>query len=323
MNASYSWMNNATLTDNAYQYNGKELNDDFGLNLNDYGARWYDGAVGRWWSVDPMGEKYLSWSGYNYALNRPSNLIDVDGNYVIVPYLSQTDLGSLNNIVQRYFGKSINLDVSNKAVGVDNSIMNGAILKLTGSGAGLNPEKRVVFDYLTRIFDDTNNTARIQLDNSEKFRGGFHNGEATISAFTALMDDSQTGVPNLDMGMFVHEISEQWYKQTILGLPQMTKEPPFDQVDVAYNESHYYAAIIESLVTGLLRGSHQDQKSGSQFYHFYTVDGSFKSGLRLDRDGNIKALYSKINQRVESEGRLQEQKDEMKKRRPNFSISGN
>ena len=38
------WLqNDAGVRDNKYQYNGKELNDDFGLNWNDYGARWYDG----------------------------------------------------------------------------------------------------------------------------------------------------------------------------------------------------------------------------------------------------------------------------------------
>ena len=45
---------------NKYQYNGKELNDEFGLHWNDYGARWYDPAAARWWSVDPMAEKYPS-----------------------------------------------------------------------------------------------------------------------------------------------------------------------------------------------------------------------------------------------------------------------
>jgi RHS repeat-associated protein len=42
------WMNDAA-QDNFYKYNGKELNGDFGLNWMDYGARWYDGSLGRWW----------------------------------------------------------------------------------------------------------------------------------------------------------------------------------------------------------------------------------------------------------------------------------
>lgn len=66
-------------TENSYQYNGKELNEDFGLNLADYGARWADLTLGRWWSVDPMAEKYLSKSSYNYGLNNPIRMIDPNG----------------------------------------------------------------------------------------------------------------------------------------------------------------------------------------------------------------------------------------------------
>ncbi|MBK7939720.1 MAG: hypothetical protein IPJ82_22700 [Lewinellaceae bacterium] len=72
------WMNDAVL-DNQYKYNGKELNGDFGLNWMDYGARWYDASVGRWWSVDLMSSKTKSWSVYSFSFNNGVRFIDLFG----------------------------------------------------------------------------------------------------------------------------------------------------------------------------------------------------------------------------------------------------
>ena len=65
--------------ENKYLYNGKELNGDYEINLMDYGARWYDGALGSWTTVDPSAENYYSWSSFHYAANNPIRVTDLDG----------------------------------------------------------------------------------------------------------------------------------------------------------------------------------------------------------------------------------------------------
>lgn len=61
------------------KYNGKELDRMHGLNWYDYSARYYDPAIPRFTSVDPMAEKYYSWSPYAYVANNPMKFIDPDG----------------------------------------------------------------------------------------------------------------------------------------------------------------------------------------------------------------------------------------------------
>jgi RHS repeat-associated protein len=65
--------------DDKFQYNGKEKQEEFGLNWNDYGARFYDPQLGRWHSVDPHAIKYSDYSPYNYVYNKPLNTIDPNG----------------------------------------------------------------------------------------------------------------------------------------------------------------------------------------------------------------------------------------------------
>ncbi|MCC8145871.1 MAG: DUF6443 domain-containing protein [Bacteroidales bacterium] len=62
-----------------YKYNGKELDKMHGLNLYDYSARYYEPALGKFISIDPLAEKYYSRSPYTYASDNPIRYTDYLG----------------------------------------------------------------------------------------------------------------------------------------------------------------------------------------------------------------------------------------------------
>jgi RHS repeat-associated protein len=84
----------AETSDQRYKYNGKELDRMLGLDLYDYGARFYDARIARWQTIDPLCKKYYSISPYAYCANNPIRFIDPDGK-------DQWDINNIGEIVKQ------------------------------------------------------------------------------------------------------------------------------------------------------------------------------------------------------------------------------
>lgn len=60
-----------------FKFNAKEFDAETGNYY--YGVRYLNPKWSMWLGVDPLAEKYPSWSSYNYVLNNPLRYIDPDG----------------------------------------------------------------------------------------------------------------------------------------------------------------------------------------------------------------------------------------------------
>jgi RHS repeat-associated protein len=94
-----------------YGFNGKEKTDEMHGNSGDeydFGARIYDARVGRWSSVDQLQKKYPSYSPYNFAVNSPIKIIDVDGKDIyLLTTAASVDRDANGNITAKHPGHTM------------------------------------------------------------------------------------------------------------------------------------------------------------------------------------------------------------------------
>ena len=69
----------APISDNRHRFSGKEEQAFLSLPYVDFGARMYNPDWGRWFTQDPLAEKYYSWAPYCYCINNPVKYVDPNG----------------------------------------------------------------------------------------------------------------------------------------------------------------------------------------------------------------------------------------------------
>ncbi|MCC5932094.1 MAG: hypothetical protein JJU28_22805 [Cyclobacteriaceae bacterium] len=72
-------MNQLDVPVNKYLYQGKEYQDDIGLDIFDFHARAYDPIIVKTWQQDPMSNLYYSHSPYSWLKGNPLRYIDPTG----------------------------------------------------------------------------------------------------------------------------------------------------------------------------------------------------------------------------------------------------
>jgi RHS repeat-associated protein len=204
------WSNSGTqISDNRFRFSGKENQTTGDLPYQDFGARFFGGKLPIFTTPDPLGEKYYSWSQYNYTLGNPIKYIDPDGRDVFIT-------GVLNNEalkqLQARAGNSITLSMGDDG---KVSYTTNTDKKLRGDAkrvAGMINEKSISVNIVTT---DKNVTSTGNLMVGGSFMG---NTVKTDANGVVTVDARQEVNPNVlgkgDAGktgkMMMHEVTEAY-----------------------------------------------------------------------------------------------------------------
>jgi RHS repeat-associated protein len=134
-----AWRMNDVGRDHKYQYNYKELHDDFGFNLYAYGARYYDAAIGRFTGVDPIADQFAWVSPFNYAENEPIANIDLHGLQKVSIHLigvAKTNDPKTGKVTETHVAAALSLDQGNR-----NTVNFGVSLNGLAIGGEYNGDK--------------------------------------------------------------------------------------------------------------------------------------------------------------------------------------
>jgi len=127
-----------------YGFNGKEKEDGINIDNYDFGARIYDGRVGRWLSLDPKAQKYPSHSPYVAFDDNPIYYVDPTGEepapkngrlilysyYNRIPGEMETFKNAGNNLAKEYSSSAIAVTSGKDIVRNINAQENGTIKAL-------------------------------------------------------------------------------------------------------------------------------------------------------------------------------------------------
>lgn len=184
---------------NKYLYNGKEMQDDFGLEWYDYGLRFYDPQLGRFPTIDPIIENWPNHTPYNYAFSNPVTLVDLWGlqgvnHNAYFNWMARNPMGAIAEGFRQVFDVAASLFTAKAGVSISQKY-NLAEVKVGSSSVSTSTvtqsKAEVKFD-ASGVFDYSgNNQVSLSQLNPFKFETSTST-KAVVEAKTTVVVD---GVP--------------------------------------------------------------------------------------------------------------------------------
>ncbi len=169
------------------KFTGKERDQETGYDY--FGARYYDSRVSVWLSPDPLFEKHLQWSPYNYVLRNPFVLIDPDGKQVNVKNLKQEHRNAIIQDLLIITGYTFKMN-DEGFLKIDNT-------KEVSGGSEIGRE-------LAKELDSYDKSIIKVVEHSSKYRTSFYDKNSEGISLNPLEIESYTNPDNVMNGLNIH-----------------------------------------------------------------------------------------------------------------------
>jgi len=221
-------------------FTGHEKESDLAEGIYTTEYRLYDARVGRWLSVDPLFEKYVGMSPYNYCMLNPVVMVDPDGRELNLSGSKSKYTFKLLKAYVRNESKDVDLKLSEEGV-VSYSLKEGAAMP-----ESLNRLKEVIDskDKVNIISEDSKFTSSGNLyvggafmGNQKQEDGSYVANQEVNPYVLSKMDEYDNNSVGKNL---LHEITEA-HEGIKLSRKKNISSPDSKSVNSVYNEAHNLA----------------------------------------------------------------------------------